>query len=365
MILVAPILKLIARIATLVLYAATAAACFGGYISPKISSLGSVMAIAMPYLVGASAIVVIAWFCTGHWIVGSLGVMTFIICGAPIRSWFPMHSQQKETPGAQTFTLLTWNTLHFANLEDPGSGRCRTLEEILRIDADIVCLQEIFGFKKNYMRTYDSALVDSLLTRYPYQLGDGTYDLRILSKYPLRHIYFGQAYHYTLAEYFTVKINGREIGMANVHLPSFALDEDEKGIFSPRTSEGIRQREELGKKILRKLQYAIPIRANAAEKLITGFESLKMPVIVAGDFNDVPASWTYRLFTKAGFKDAYVETNFWPTYTFYPHGLYFHLDQIFYRGNVRPLSVVRQDIRTSDHLPLLATFEIMNDPYPY
>ncbi|MDE7510540.1 MAG: endonuclease/exonuclease/phosphatase family protein, partial [Muribaculaceae bacterium] len=83
-----------------------------------------------------------------------------------------------------------------------------------------------------------------------------------------------------------------------------------------------------------------------------------MPTVICGDFNDVPASWTYRLFLKEGFKDAYCATNFFPTYTFYPHGFYFHLDQMLYRGDIRPLGVDRLDIRTSDHLPLLATFEV-------
>ena len=362
MILVSPILRIAATIATFILYTITALSCFGGYISPEITPLGSVLSIGMPYLVTLSAVTVVAWFCTGHWIVGGLGVLMFFVCINPIRSWFPMHTAPKPTPDAPTFTVLTWNTLHMSNLENPKDKSCRTIEEILKIDADIVCLQEIFSFNKKNMHTYDAALVDSLMKRYPYQLGDGTYDQRTLSKYPLRHIYFGYYYKYSLAEYFTVKINGREIGMANIHLPSFALDEKEKGIFSSRDTD-LKARENLGRKIYNKLKYAIPVREGAARRIIEGFQSLAMPVIVIGDFNDVPASYTYRMFEKAGFKDAYVETNFFPTYTFYPHGFYFHLDQIFYRGAITPLSVKKLNIRTSDHLPLLATFELNSDPY--
>ncbi len=364
MILISPILRIIARIATLLLYFFTILCCFGGYISPSITPVGSILTIGMPYIVTFCAIVIIIWFCTKHWIVASIGVLTLMLCISPIRTWFPMNSSKNPSPDAITFTILTWNTLHFADLEQPDTKEARTLKAILEVDADIVCLQEIFGFTPKLMKHYDEALLDSLFKKYPYQLGKGSYDLRILSKYPLRHIYFGSIHHFTLSEYFTVKIGDREIGMANVHLPSFALDENEKGIFSPHTGTNLQNRERLGKRIFRKFEYAIPIRAEAAEKLITGFEGLAMPIIICGDFNDVPGSWTYHLFSKAGYTDAYAETNFLPTYTFYPHGFYFHLDQIFYRGAITPLKVERLNYRTSDHLPLLATFELNKNPYP-
>lgn len=267
-----------------------------------------------------------------------------------------MNSPTEPDPGEPVLSILTWNVLHGSDLEHPESEEARTLQTILKTDADVVCLQEIFGFNGKVLSHFSEATMDSLRKVYPYELGDGTYDLRILSKYPLRHIYFGSVNRVNLAEYFTVKTPAREIAMANVHLPSFALDADEKTIF---TKHNAREKEKLGHDIVRKMKYAFPLRAEAAEKVLTGFEDLAMPTIVCGDFNDVPASWTYRLFLKAGFQDAYVASNFFPTYTFYPNMFYFHLDQVFYRGGVRPLSVERLNVRTSDHMPLLAKFQIL------
>lgn len=363
MIVVSPILRIIGIIASAILWTVTAISCFGGLIPPSVTPLGSVMTIGMPYLVTLSAIVTVFWFCFGHWIIGSGGVLMFIVCISPIRMWFPMNFEKKPEAGVRTFSVMTWNILHGDDLEKPDYQGSRVFEEILKQDADIVCLQECFGFKPNLLKHFSRESLDSLLAKYPYQLGDGTYDLRILSKYPLRHIYFGSVYQFALAEYFTVKFSEREIAMANVHLPSFALDENEKNIFSTGDSAGIRGKESLAKHILAKFKHAIPIRAKAAEKVNEGFKNLAMPVIVCGDFNDVPASWTYRLFLKSGFKDAYAATNFFPTNTFYPHGFYFHLDQIFYRGKVKPLSVKRINIKSSDHYPLRAEFEFDIDPY--
>lgn len=358
MIIISPILRMIAGIVSIILYIVTAISCYGGIIPPEVTPLGSVLVIGMPVLLTVSAIVTLAWFCFGHWMTGSLGVVMFLACAGPIKMWFPLGSKEDPAPGNPTFTIMTWNILHGEDLGEPSNKGSRTMEAILEYDPDIVCMQEMTGFEKKDLRHFSQASVDSILARYPYRLGIGTtYDICILSKYPLRHIYFGSVNSFILAEYCTVKIGGREIALANIHLPSFALDENEKTIFSPHGDK--EQKEDLSKRIFHKLQHAFPIRAQAAEKVVHGFERLAMPVVVVGDFNDVPASWTYRMFLKAGFKDAYCATNFFPTYTIYPHAFYFHLDQVMYRGNLRPLSVDRLNIRTSDHLPQLATFEIL------
>lgn len=348
-----------ATIATFLLYIVTAFCCFGGMVSPEIFPLGSVAVIGMPIMLTLTAVVVIAWFCFGHWIVGGFGVLTFFLCMSPIKMWFPMSSPTEADPGEPTLTVLTWNILHGSDLEKPDSKDSRTLSKILEINADVVCLQEIFSFDERGMEHFSAATMDSLRKVYPYELGDGTYDLRVLSKYPLRHIYFGSLNSFNLSEYFTIKTPVREVAMANVHLPSFALDENEKEIFSTDDLDPD-SKERLGLSIFRKLKYAFPIRAEAAQKVLNSFDGLAMPTIVCGDFNDVPASWVYRMFLKDGFQDAYTATNFFPTYTFYPHMFYFHLDQIFYRGGVRPLSVERVDLRTSDHLGLVARFQILD-----
>lgn len=348
---------MVCSIASILLYAVTALACFGGVISPSITSLGTLLTIGMPVLLILSAIVTVAWFCFGHWIVGGLGALTFVICLSPIKMWFPMQRAPEPEEESIKFSLLTWNILHGADLEKPGYDGVRTMEEVLRIDPDIVCMQEFTGGDADMMQRKAPATMDSIISRYPYRLGmNASYDITIFSKYPLEHLYFGSAYNYVLSESCIVSLPGRRIALGNIHLPSFALDEKEKTIFAP--SGNIDQKEDLTTRIYAKLKHAIPLRATAAEKVLGGLTQVSTPIVICGDFNDVPASWTYRLFLKAGFKDAYCATNFFPTYTFYPHGFYFHLDQIFYRGDIRPLSVERLNIRTSDHLPLLATFEV-------
>ncbi|MDE5843318.1 MAG: endonuclease/exonuclease/phosphatase family protein [Muribaculaceae bacterium] len=358
MIIVSPLLRLAAKIATIVIYLITILCCFGGAISPNLFALGSVAVLGMPIMLTISAIITVVWFCFGHWIIGGVGILMFICCSSPIKMWFPMNSPSEPDPGAPMLKILTWNIQHGADYQNPETTEAHTLSAILDIDADIVCLQEICGFTPQTLTHFSQTAVDSLFAKYPYRLGTENNDLKILSKYPLRHVYFGTLNHYVLAENFIVKTPAREIAMANVHLPSFLLDAEERTILSVKNINK-EEKERLGMSVIRKMKKVFPNRAEAAEKVINGFDGLSMPTIIVGDFNDVPASWTYRLFLKDGFQDAYVATNFFPTHTYYPNHMYFHLDQVFYRGGVRPLSVDKLNIPTSDHLPLLATFQIL------
>lgn len=75
-----------------------------------------------------------------------------------------------------------------------------------------------------------------------------------------------------------------------------------------------------------------------------------------GDFNDVAGSYAYRTIRSCGLKDAYAQTAFGPTITYNASRFYFHIDQIFYRGNLRAVSIWRGKSRSSDHYPVSATF---------
>lgn len=361
MIIISPLIKTVLRILSFAVFLVTILSCFGGYVNPNINAIPSVLTIGMPVMVTLTAAISIAWLCFGKWFTGGFGILTLILCATPIKMWFPLGAERKAEPGAYTFTVLTWNILHGEDLTKPDYPGNRTFETILTTDADIVCLQELCSYSDSEVPHLSQATLDSLFKKYPYRLGEGTYDCRILSKFPLTHVYFGSVNSVKLVETFTVDLPKRKIAMADIHLPSFHLNKEEAGIFRNTISKNKRHStEQLGMQIIEKMKYAFPLRSGAAGCVTRGFEGLSMPTIVVGDFNDVPASWVYRSFLKAGFRDAYAETNFFPTNTYNLHGFYFHLDQVFYRGDVIPLSVKRLDIKTSDHYPLLATFELLD-----
>ena len=109
--------------------------------------------------------------------------------------------------------------------------------------------------------------------------------------------------------------------------------------------------------ILGKMRNAFSVQARQLELLCEILKDYKDPIVVCGDMNNVPESYTWRVMTRNGFKDAYSEVGFGHLITYNKHLFWLHLDQIMYRGALRPLNVKKNRIKTSDHFPLTATFE--------
>ena len=58
-----------------------------------------------------------------------------------------------------------------------------------------------------------------------------------------------------------------------------------------------------------KLNRAFSLRSKQAEAIAQHIENSPYPVIVCGDFNDTPVSYTYRMM-KTGLKDAFRQSGF-------------------------------------------------------
>lgn len=368
MILISPVVRTILRIASWGLYAITLMAAFGGRVNPDYLTLPAIMVLALPYLAGLTLITAIAWLATRHLITGATGIVTILLGWSGIGTAFPLSLPNKAPENSKTFTLLTFNSLHLDDIEHPDAPGNRAASFLINCGADIICLQELEDWNdKEEIHNFSPSLRDSLFAVYPYRAGHsgkGDFDLKVLSKYPVKMIpgIAGVSeYDENRFAYFRVDIDGTRIGIFNMHLTSYSLSEDERrvitDIHSSRTAKNSAR--EFKSKIFPKLQHSFQGRADNVDMLTEVTDNMRGRLIVCGDFNDVPASWAYRKMRQAGFRDAYAETSFGPTFTYNQHLFLFHLDQIFYRGGLLPLRVSREKIKTSDHYPLMAEFAII------
>jgi endonuclease/exonuclease/phosphatase family metal-dependent hydrolase len=77
------------------------------------------------------------------------------------------------------------------------------------------------------------------------------------------------------------------------------------------------------------------------------------PIILCGDFNDTPASYSYNLLCK-NLKDAFIErgTGFGKTYAGkFPQ---FRIDYILHSKELRCTDYIRSDETFTDHYPITA-----------
>lgn len=364
-----PILRTAALIVSVIIYALTVFAAYGGRFDPDFFTFPATLTIALPWLAIATLIITVAWFCFGRIFAGGLGVIAIIASWGPVTTACPLASSSKPTPGAQTFSLMTYNIIHGRDLEGKSDGLDynRTIDYIIKSGVDIVCLQELRGLNPTEVEHLSQAQLDTLNSIYPYIVGDPSLDMKVLSKFP---VVFEKGYNYIDGSFdpkrytfYKLNINGHRLTLINVHLMSFMLTKEDTGVLTGiRSVQDARNSYSMLKGDIReKLDRGFKKRKDDVEILRRTIDRIKGPMIICGDFNDVPESYAYRLLKGTDMKDAYVETGFGPLVTYNRHAFWFHLDQIFYRDGLKALDVRKGKTRVSDHYPLIAEFEFTDD----
>lgn len=363
------LLKLIAKIASIVLYILTIFSGFGGKFNPEFFTIPAIMTLIFPLLVILTLIVSICWLISRKFITGGLGLLALFLTMSSIRMAVPIGFPEKAPENAVTFKILTFNSLHFDDIRQPDSENQRAIHFLMESGADIICLQELKTFFEDWEMKKDvpPALLDSLWKIYPYRAThDGFNDLKVLSKYPVKFIkpLSSQVSFTPSFAAFRTDIKGNKLIVVNVHLTSYNLTQKEQNVVTDVKSVNSAKSsvKEFKQSIYAKMKESFRNRSVVADEIIETVKDVNCPIIICGDFNDVPASWTYRKFIDAGFKDAYSMTSFGPTPTFNKHLFLFHLDQILFRGNLLPLRSGRLKLDTSDHYPVEAEFAFVKDP---
>ena len=361
--LINPIFRLVMRIVSIVVYLLTILSAYGGKCNPEYLTIPAVLCLALPYFACATILLIIFWALTRRIFFAALGVLTIVACWGSLSQAFPVSFPKDATPGQQTFKIISWNVLHTDDIRRPDSHTNRAVEYMINSGADVICLAELDNFSPSELKKASPALIDSLVRAYPFRAGLSSTDIKILSKYPvdrsgLSLVNDGGHHRY---DFFKVNFpGGKVLNVGMVHLYSYDLSEEERKVVKEmKTVDGAKASvKELKGTILSKLRNAFRQRAMNARDLREAINEIRptAPLIVCGDFNDVPASWTYNLIRGEDMRDAYAETNLGFTWTYNLHAFYFHIDQMLYRGPLEALSLKVDKINTSDHYPLVGVF---------
>lgn len=353
---VIPVARMAMRILTFILLAFTIVSAYGGYMHPDIWAFPSILTLALPYLAGLTLATGIIWLAYGRFFMAGFAALTIFICWEPISAVSPLGHSRGVDENEKVFSLVSYNILHGLDLEQTNPSECRGLRWVMQSGADIVCLQEFTALDPKIIPGLTLSLADSLKRAYPYRIADSTKKLMLLSKYPAKEIASGTDTFFYDA--YRIEIGGRGLTIFNVHLASYKLTDKETGIVS--SIKGVRSAkrsvEKLKGSVMEKLKQSFRNRAHDAESLREAAEKVDGPLIICGDFNDVPASWSYRKIKGNDMADAYTDTNFGPMVTYNKHRFLFHIDQVLYRGSIKAVDLIRGDQKNSDHYPLLATF---------
>lgn len=360
MLLLKPIIFTCLKLATVALFAVTLLAAYGGRVDPDLFPYTAWLTLALPYFVALSLAAIVGWLIAKSIIMAGMGVAMFVFAWGPLTTAFPVNLPKEAVNPNRTFKVLSYNITHGWDEEKPDNGwnstENRSFDFVQQSGADIVCLQELLSFTAGEIPAFSKERKAALRKVYPYWCGNGDAgDYKVLSKYPVRLVKTGPVYGI-----FEVKTPWGVLTVVDVHFISSRLSDSEREVMKElmsvkRTKQGMAQ---MKGSIRQKLNYSFRLRAEHAARLAEDIKEISGPLVVCGDFNDVPESWAYRTLTATGLSDAYADTGFGPMVTYNRYGFWFHIDQILYRPEyLKAISVKRGKLKSSDHYPLLAEFE--------
>lgn len=333
-------------------------ALVGAYLAPYIDPddfiLPALLGLAYPYLLIANLFFLCCWLLAWRrrfW-------LTFAVIAAGIPAFMTYYGTadvQEAGPEAD-LSVLSYNVRYFDCYDWSGDRQIRKklLDYLNGYEGEVVCLQE-FSMKSG---SAEEKWLVGQLKKYPYYyVHDNT---AVFSRVPIikkGHVAF-EGKHTGVCLYCDLKLGRDTLRVYSIHLESYRLGKKERdfvrqlrqGAGEGGFSDGVRN-------LAARLMAANRCRAEQAEQIHRHIRRSPWPVVVCGDFNDTPLSYTYRKI-KTGLEDAFIERGRGLGNTYIGEWPSFRIDYILHSPHLKTLSYRRDSMVLSDHYPVRARFSL-------
>ena len=315
---------------------------YGGTVPPAGNTARAMLVYALPLLIVGNVIFLIYWLIRlrFHWAL--MPLITLLCCIPYIGTLFQFGAVDENADVKPGIKIATYNVARFSG-ETTGFIAQDILSEMKRQKVDVVCFQEYndySGDKKNS---------ESYKDYFPYSAGNK--DMVIYSRFPIidqKNIDFDQTNN--SAMWVEVNVNNNVYRIYNAHMETTGINST-----LHRAAKMAKNGAEVdGNGIINAIygNYTIGMitRSGQANVLAMDMMESKVPIIVCGDFNDVPYSYVYN--TMLGDKiDGFKECGSGFMYTYRGGKKKVRIDYIFHDKNLKGLSYYKKDL-SSDHYPV-------------
>jgi len=250
--------------------------------------------------------------------------------------------------------VLTFNVHGFkSDLRNRRTNTPKVLEYFKSTRADIICLQEASRANNGSLSAH--GIRDLLPGIHFFQRSSDNSDACSItfSKYPI--INFGEirfAGSSNLVLFSDIKVNDHHtIRVYNCHLQSYSIDPDDYSIVDSLGKGSNSMQINEARKITYKLKSGFQIRALQARMVADHIRKSPFPVIICGDFNDTPVSYSYHK-VRGTLKDAFVEAGWGISNTYNGELPSFRIDYILCSQKFQVQNYKRDKVYLSDHFPV-------------
>lgn len=340
---------------------------YAGNINPQKFFPAPFMTLGFIPMLVVTVIVLAIFMLTRRWIASLILAASIVITFPIINHYMPLNTIDNAPPvPADTTVMLkvmTYNVLGF-NFNEPSlrAKPSASMRLILDTNPDVVLLQE-GGASGMDWKELPSIIpyLPEINAKYPYCYSSAE-GLNIMSKFPFTTqplgttqeshspLGYNRDHRSNLARAYDLMLpSGKQIRLVNYRLQSYHL--------SFAKSENVRVSPDVKPSPLERMRRSFALRGSNAESLRTILDNSPKNVIMCGDMNDVSTSYVYRTIRGDEMKDAWVDAGYGYAHTYNRHGLRYRIDHVLYRGALRPVDAVRLEGGSSDHYPLMITFD--------
>jgi endonuclease/exonuclease/phosphatase family metal-dependent hydrolase len=328
------------------------------YINPSVTAIPALFGLAYPYLLAANIVMVLFWAAFRKWY-ALISVAAIAIGFGYIHNFIRFVNHGEETH--HDLKVMSYNVRLFNFYEESEKDSHRKMLQLLRKEEPgILCIQEYFV--KGSPAAGEQKLKEGLggrLETHVKLIKSGPvshYGIVTISRYPV--INRGDIVHpgsSSLTIFTDIVVDTDTFRIYNSHLQSFRLSRVEGTLLSDITGEEQGRSMNSIYGLCKNLLRGFASRAAQVDRVRKHIETSPYPVIVAGDFNDTPISYTYHRMRR-GLRDAFVEAGYGAGFTYrgkYPPN---RIDYVLYSEDIDCTDFDIVKVRYSDHYPIIAYF---------
>lgn len=331
-------------VALLVISAAGAAA---GRFDPGDYGFFLFAGLALPVVLVLDVAAAVYWCIRKKWTIALLPVVGLALNYGFIGAMYRFPGGGDDTCVGDGFTIAAYN-VHGFRSQESFQASVREIAGFLREEgADIVCLEEFVTHHK-----FGIEDIADVFSHLPYVLYKGN-GVAVFSRYPIvggSHIKFRNTTNSAIKA--IIDVNGKQVAVLAVHLQTTGASPEkrrmERELKSGDTSAGV----DTAVRMWDALKNNAAVRALQVKWIRDAAMKQDIPVVVCGDFNDTPASYTYAVM-DGNFTDGFKSSGSGYGATFRGLGNMLRIDYVFYGEGLHGTDYRSPDAGMSDHRPVI------------
>ena len=302
-----------------------------------------------------------------------ISVITLLLAFKPISNIIALRLSNSFTQAKpqNALRIMTWNVAQFNVMEDKLHPTVKKdmIDLINYYQPDIACFQEMVAEDSTIK---DHGHVDEFLEKlkfsnyfYSYNSkedfwGYAHFGILIFSKYPIikkQTVSFYPNDYNSIFQYVDIVKGADTIRVFNIHLQSLRFSKANLKYIDKPTVEDEKTALKESRNIIGKFKKGFLKRQVQADRIRAEIEKSPYPVIVTGDFNDVPNSYAYHTIGK-GMHNAFVKKGTGLGRTFSGISPVLRIDNIFVDKKMDVLQFQLIKKKLSDHFPIIADVQM-------